>query len=435
MTSIVKKSLITAAVLLGGFIILVILDELDKSTQRREVAYSPIRPIKVKAQSVKLGPVSDWILGEGIAEAVNKRHLQFETRGWVTFVAHDQSGETIKEGSMVGGPQKGAKLGQLLARLDTRDSLSNIRQSEATLRAMRLGIEMRSSALTQARNELEQARINFERNQILFDKQLIPKSAFELAKTRHGNAIEAVEAAEAHLAAAKSKSQGALAHLNQTSRGQEKASIFAPFDGLIARINIKEGDYYAPANVNHGSKASLLSTAPITIIDPHEMEITLNILSLMGTRVKVGQPVTVAAGGIDWFQSSDNDADYVFEGKVHSVSPQLDRSGRSIRVKVRLKQEENRLLDGMYVTCWIQVEHKADALRIPLSCLLYKNNSPYVYVANGNIAEARNIVVGIEDEEYVEVVEGLELNEQVITRGRHILSDGSPIQILEENNE
>lgn len=435
MKPIVKKTLIATAVLSGLFVILVILDELDKNSQRRAMSYNELPPIKVKTHRVEYGPVSDWVLGEGIAEAVNKRHLQFESLGRVTYVAQTQDGQSIKEGSTVKGPQEGEAFGQLLARLDPRDSMSNIRQSEAVFRAVRLGIEMRQSALAQTKNELEQARIDRDRKRVLFDKQLLSKSDLELANNRYENAVEAVESSEAELAAAKSKSQGALAQLNQASRGQEKAAIFAPFDGLVARINIKEGDYFDPANVNHSNKGVLLSTAPITIIDPREMEVTLNILSLIGTRVKVDQPAFIATGGVDWFRHNTNDNDYVFEGKVHSVSPQLDRSGRSIRVKVRMHQDKNLLLDGMYVTCWIQVEQKPDALRIPLNSLLYQNDSPYVYVARYGQAEQRKIVVGIEDDEYVEVLEGLEPNEEVVTRGRHILSNGHPIQVLDDDND
>lgn len=430
-----KRLLIVISVLLGIFFILVVLDELDKSAQRQEITYNTLQPIKVQAKSVGLGPISDWVQGEGVVEAVNKRHLQFEARGRVTFVAQGENGETITEGTVVRGPQAVGQFGQLLARLDSRDSLSNIRQSEAVLREMRLGIEMRSSALTQARNELAQARIDLNRKQILYNKQLLPKSDLESANTRYENSVEAVEAAEAELAAARSKSKGALASLKMTSRSQEKSALFAPFDGLIARINIKEGDYYDPANVNHSSKASLLATAPITIIDPREMEVTLNILSLLGTRVQVGQKVVVVPGGIDWFQNNADDERYVHEGVVHSVSPQLDRSGRSMRVKVRVEQEENLLLDGMYASCWIQVDHKPNSLRIPLESLLYKNNSPFVYVAKDGVAEPREIVVGIEDEEFVEVLEGLTAGEKVVTRGRHVLSNWYPIEILEGDND
>lgn len=435
MKSKVKKGLIAVSVLLGVFFILVVLDELEKNAQRNEVVYNSLPPVRVKTAGVELGPVSDWVMGEGIVEAVRKRHLQFETRGRVTFVAQDGRGQSIREGDAVAGPLEGTRFGQILARLDYRDSISSIRQSEAILREMRLGVEMRSSALAQARNELAQARIDLERKQILYDKQLLPKSDLELAKTRFENGVENVESAEAGLAAAKTKSQGALANLDQTSRGQEKATLFAPFDGLVARINIREGDYYDPANVNHSTKASLLATAPITIIDPSEMEITLNVMSLQGVRVKVGQPVLVAPGGMDWFQGDSDEEEYVSRGGVHSVSPQLDRSDRTLRIKVRVKQQENRLVDGMYATCWIQVAHKPDVIRVPLECLLYKNNVPYVYVAGDGVAEAREIEVGIEDEEYVEVVDGLTPGEKVITRGRHVLSNWHPIQILEDEDE
>jgi len=416
----------------GVFLILVALERLDENERRRNRPDLDPKPVPVSAVVLGRGPVTEWVVGEGPAEAVRKRHLQFETIGTVEFLATDADGGLIREGSRVRGPERGERSGQMLARLDSREPLAQVQQSEAGLTEAHKGVEMEQAALAQARNELAEARSSHGRNRRLFEQKLLARSDFERSKTRFDNAREGVETAVARLAAARSKVKAAVAELNKSKRGQDKNAVFAPFDGVVARLNIRTGEYFDPENVDHSTPARLQETAPITVIDPSEMEVTLTLPMLDGRKVRVGQRAVVMPGALDWLGADDTGEErWKREGIVHSVSPQLDATGRAIRVKVRLHQEDGFILDGMFTNCWIAVDHKPDALRVPLAALLFRRDRPYVYVVANGTAQRRDIVLGCDDDSYAEVVRGVDVGETVALEGRQQLSNGAAVRVVE----
>lgn len=421
----------TVLTLIGLFLLLIFLERLEEQEARLAQADQPLKPIAVEVVQVALGPITEWVVGEGPAEAVRKRYLQFESSGNVEYLLRDDNGTLLREGTPVRGPGSGERYGQLLARLDGRDPLAGVQQSEAGLVEADKGVEMEQAALAQARNELVDARADFERKRQLFEKDLLAKSDFERSKTRFDNAREGMGTARARLVAARSKVKSAVATLNRSRHDQEKYSIFAPFDGIVGRVNIKVGDYFDPENVDHASDARLLETAPVTIIDPREMEVTLNLPLHAGRRVRVGQRAVVVSGALDWFRGDGDEESSGTEGRVYSVSPQLDASRRAIRVKVRLQQADNAILDGMFTNCWIAVEQNPHALRIPISSLLFENDRPYVYVIENGVSIRRDIVTGLGDTAHMEVVKGLEQGEIVALAGRHQLSTGHPVRMVE----
>jgi len=390
-----------------------------------------IKPMAVETVRVTRGPVAEWIVGEGRVEAIRKRALQFEGSGKVVYLHQDEKGRSIREGSRVAGPVCEGDTGQLLARIDARDALADIRQSAADLAEARERKAAQRAELSKARNDLARAHLDFDRKKQLFTRSYLAESDLDQAKALFRNARDAVKSAEAEAAAAASRVQSARAELDKVERGQEKSALFAPFDGLVARINIKEGEYFDPDDVDHSSEARLLETAPMTIIDPSLMEATLYLPEYEGQSVKPGQPAVFVPGAVDWYRDVDAASARRIEGAVYAVSPQVDATRRAIRVKARFRQDDNVILDGMFVSCWIAVNAKQDALRIPLGCLQFQGGKPYVFVVEHGNAVKRGVKLGVMDETYAEALAGLEQGEIVVGKGGGKLSSGRPVRVVE----
>jgi multidrug efflux pump subunit AcrA (membrane-fusion protein) len=182
--------------------------------------------------------------------------------------------------------------------------------------------------------------------------------------------------------------------------------------------------------VDNSSEPALLATAPLTIIDPGELELVLDIPYHEGLLVKPGQQAGVSLGDIQWQTKTPSDKEGPLVGRVYSISPLLNPTLRTTRVKVRLTQKQVRLLDGMFVSCWIEVATKPQALLVPLGTLLFEGNEAYVYVLENSKAYKRKVVLGLSDTDHVEVVAGLEDGQLLATKGRRLLHPGMEVKLV-----
>ncbi len=420
--------------LLAGSVLLVAVVWLERHEEkqlRQEQAPRPNRPVSISITAVESGELTRWVVGEGRVQAVRKRVLQFEESGMVAKVAKAPDGGCIREGTMVSGPGAKHPKGQMLAKLDDRDTQAEIRQSEAAQAEALNELTSQQAALSQSKNDLREAQRHARRNSRLFSKRVVPQSDLDKAEVAYKNAHEAVKRAEAAVAAASSRVESAKAVLEKAKRVQDKITLYAPFDGLLARINIREGDFFDLDDVDHSSESNLLETAAMTVIDPTEMEVTLYLPEYEGRGVTTGQRVLVVPGAVDGARAGADKEELFAEGTVHAVSPQVDAARRAILVKVRFRQRENRILDGMFVSCWIAVETKKNALKVPLACLLFENDQAFVFTVANSQAVKRKIELGIIDEAYAEVLVGLREGETVACKGRKQLHSGQPVRKVE----
>ncbi len=399
------------------------------------------KPLSVAVAPARTDTICKWVYGEGTARAARRDFLRFESSGKVVLIGTDDQGRELRAGSRVKGPADGELLGQLLAQLDRRETAEDFNMSQAQLAQAERRAESAEAALAQAEIELELARNNFQRMQHLQAKGVIAGQQFEEAKARFNNASSALQSSQSELHAARSAVIEAKARSRQSSVELERTAIFAPFDGVIAYMNVKRGDLYSPDLVDLGSERQMLATTPVVVVDPHIFEITLDLPSFDGMAVREGQQAFVAWG--EGFAPQevlnvlgDKDAP-VIPAYVYSVSPAITPGGRTVQVKLRTDQGEGVLYDGMFVVAWIVVEHKPDAVLAPNAAWLYAKEQPYVFVVDtqNNTAERRSIVEGIEGVPDSEIVSGVAPGELLVTKGRHLLVDGAPVRIVEQEGQ
>jgi len=383
--------------------------------------------ITVHSAIVNRGSISKWIAGEGNVQAVKKRHLLFQTSGKVLYIAKGLDGKPLREGSWVKGPDNKTSKGTILARLDNRDLQKEIEYIQAAQVQAQHELLMAKNILVQSQKNLTLASNKFERSKQLFHKKLKALALFEEDETAYQTAQTEVKTAKARVDSAAAHLKGVKIKLEQARIRLENTSLYAPFDGLIARLNISEGNHFDLTAIDFSNHATLLESAPITIIDPAEVEVTLNIPIFDGIDVKPDQKALITWESMRWNEA--NPKDLYIQGSVHSVSPMLTISARSVRIKVRAKQEKTSLPHGMFVTCWIEVDKKDNALLIPNNSLLFEDDHPYVYVVVKGIARKRHIQLGLTDDDKVEVIDGLKEGDQIVTKGRYRLFDNIPVNV------
>lgn len=389
------------------------------------------------AYAVEVSPVSkqavrDWAFAEGIAQGIRREYLNFESGGKVVFLADDHSGNRLRPGSFVSGPKSGERFGQLLARIDERTGAEAVKGYEASLRSAILGIEQAQAQLHQAQNNHHLAQTNFQRAESMWARELISKERYEAAKTDLLNTQQSMNNASAALAAARSQKLAAQAQLNQGKVNLEKTGIFAPFDGQLRAVNIRQGDYWAGPAAAMSDKEREMHAAMV-VIDTSQYEVTLNVPYYAADKLAEGQTVYLSWSNeklLNAARSGFTTQD-ISLGKIFSVSPSISLNKRAIEVKVHTFQGSDTLKDGMHVSAWINVAEKPQALSVPHQAVMMRNNQPFVYVVNqDNKAQLTAITTGIEDLYRVEVVAGLKAGERVVVNGEHLLVHGSQVRIV-----
>ncbi len=185
-------------------------------------------------------------------------------------------------------------------------------------------------------------------------------------------------------------------------------TIAAPFDGVIVERNVKLADNVTTNQV----------LFRITDFDPLLCPIQVPEKEL--SRLKLGQPAQIVVEA--WPEER-------FQARVLRISPVVDATTGTIKVTLEVGAR-GKLRPGMFASVFLEMETHDRVLVIPKSALSFETFGDTVYVANEGIAERRDLKLGFEEADFVEVLEGLSEADRVIVVGQDGLSDGTPVQIL-----
>jgi len=395
-------------------------------------------PLSVRCIRAISGPIQALVFGEGTARAVRREFLTFEHQGKITYVKLNEDGQTVRAGDRVQGPKEGENLGEVLASLDKREHLEQLKVTGSNLVESEQQVNIARSQVGEAKAQLQLAEDNLRRHEKLYQVKAISKYELDVARTRTKTARAAVTSAKARLRAAQSGVKASQARMKQARLPMERTSIYAPFDGILTFVNINKGDYFAPNLINGSSEEALLKTIPMVVIDPTQFEVTMELPYFEGALVRPGQSAIIITSA-DMMPSSEDlqpgnpSREGVMRGTVFSVSPAISPGGRAIQIKVRTEKGPQNIRDGMFVTCWVVVAEKADAVVVPFDVFVYRKNKPYVFVVNpteGRV-EQRQVVEGIAGLSTEEILEGVQEGELLVNDGRHRLSNGAPVTVID----
>ena len=410
----------------------------DHTQEKANLKSQKALPLSVRCVRAMTGPIQALVFGEGTARAVRREFLTFQHQGKITFLKLNKDGQAIRAGDRVKGPVEGENLGEILASLDKREHREQLNVTGSNLVESRQQVKIARSRINEAKAQLQLAEENLKRHEKLYRVKAISKHELDVARTRVKTARTALNSAKATLEAAQSGVKAAQARMKQAQLPMERSSIYAPFDGILTYVNIQKGDYFAPNLVNSGSEEALLKTIPMVVIDPTQFEITMELPYFDGALVRPGQPAIIMTSADVIPSAADLQPgtplhNGAMRGTVFSVSPAISPGGRAIQVKVRTEKGPQGIRDGMFVTCWIIVAEKTDAIVVPYDVFVYRKNKPYVFVVDEKkgIVQKRPVVEGIAGLSTEEILEGVQEGELLVNDGRHRLSDGAPVTIIE----
>jgi len=122
----------------------------------------------------------------------------------------------------------------------------------------------------------------------------------------------------------------------------------------------------------------------------------------------------------------------VFDGTVRAISPILDAESQSLAVTVTIPNPDGRIKPGMFARVRLDTEIFQDRLLVPASAVISRQQRPLVFVVHDGVAQWAYIVEGLGNDQWVEVIEGIEEGDQVITGGHVALAHDAPVTVVEE---
>jgi len=121
-----------------------------------------------------------------------------------------------------------------------------------------------------------------------------------------------------------------------------------------------------------------------------------------------------------------------FNAEVIEINPVVDPASRTLKIRLRFLTPDSRIKAGMFATISLITSRKVDVPVIQRTSVINTYGSWIVFtVDENNIARRREVTLGIDNEDYFEILSGLSMGEKVVSAGQNFLSDGDLVRILE----
>ncbi|HTH24384.1 MAG TPA: efflux RND transporter periplasmic adaptor subunit [Vicinamibacterales bacterium] len=273
--------------------------------------------------------------------------------------------------------------GQVLAKVEDREIVEQVRQAEASQ-------EVSKATIRQREADLKVAELNFERSKNLYQRQLLAKQALDDAESRYMAAVAQFDLSKAQLMQNDSRLQELRINLQNTQ-------VVSPVDGFVGKRSVDPG---AMVNTN---------TAIASVVDISKMRLVANVVEKDLRMVSAGDAAVVE---VDAYPGEK------FNGKIARVSPVLDPSTRTAAMEVEIPNGDYRLKPGMYARINLTIEEHDKALVMPKTAIVDYQNQRGVWVPNeSERAMFVPLKLGIENSEQIEVVGGMEEGARFVNVG------------------
>jgi len=199
-----------------------------------------------------------------------------------------------------------------------------------------------------------------------------------------------------------------IEHLKESKIVDQLISIYAPQDGVVIDLNIREGAFIPP------------STSVVSLVDLSSVWLMADIFESQIDWVKEGQ---TAEAKLSFIPGK------IWEGTVEYVYPTVDQKTRSVKARLRFDNADELLKPNMYASVTIFARPKRKVLTVPREAVIRTGTQSRVIVAQGEGRFKPAIVhVGIETDNKIEILGGLEEGQEVVVSSQFLIDSESSMR-------
>jgi RND family efflux transporter MFP subunit len=307
------------------------------------------------------------------------------------------------------------KAGQLLAVLEIPELEDEIRQDEAAERRSQEEVHRADADLQRAESAHEIAHLGATRlAAVLRDRpKLVAQQDIDEAQARDRMAEAQVATAKAAVASSNEQLAVAQATKNHTRTLFGYARITAPFAGVITRRYADTG-----AMIQAGT-ASQTQTMPIVRLSENALlRLALQVPESAVSRIHVGAPVDVRVASVG----------RTFPGKIARFAERVNAETRTMDTEIDVPNPQLELVPGMYADAAIVLDRASDVIVAPVQAVDRDGDRVTVLaVTPGHAVELRDVKLGLESADRVEIRSGLSEGDLVIVGSRAGLKAGTAV--------
>lgn len=346
-------------------------------------------------------------------------------------ISPDVSGEIVelrvKEGQEI-------KKGDLLIKIKPEVYMSMLDRMEATLNSTQARLE-------QTEAQYIQYEQNYKRTKKLYEDKVVAESDYESAEAQY-------KAAKKQLEAAKYDVLSSQASLNEARENLNKTTIFAPMDGTVSLLSVKKGERVV-------GTSQMAGTEMLRIANLNEMETLVNVNENDIVRVKLNDTALIE---VDAYPNKTFKGIVTEIANSAAVSTSADQV-TNFQVKILLLSDSysdlrtatnpNPFRPGMSTSVYIQTTKRENILAVPIQAITTRGDlavSPIaadstksdstkvnnastaqtsggtpkikemVFIAAGDSVRVVEIQTGIQDNNFIEVISGVNEGDEVVTQ-------------------
>lgn len=361
-------------------------------------------------------------------------------------ISSDVSGEVrelyVKEGDSV-------VAGKVLARIDPELYQSALDRSEASLNNTRAALATSRARLAQSEARFQEVSAAYERNKKMYEQKLISDAEFETAKSTYINAKAELEAGKQSIIAAEYNVKSFEASLKEARKNLSRTTIVAPVSGIISKLSVEQGERVV-------GTMQMTGTEMMRIANLNDMEVSVDVnendiikvglhdtadieVDAYPNRKFKGIVTEVANSATTSLQTtSDQVTNFVVKIRILRSSYEdltrkfgkrksVFRPGMSASVDIHTEHVENVLsvpIEAVTVRAKAALDTtaKEDEKPAPKSTLETKDEIEVVFIQNGEKASIRKVKTGVQDDKYIQILEGLKTEEPVISGPYSVVS-------------
>ncbi|PJG52264.1 efflux RND transporter periplasmic adaptor subunit [Bradyrhizobium forestalis] len=334
------------------------------ATTREEMS----RPPPVDVVLAKSSPLTHRLVLPGETAAWHDSKIYARVNGYVKKWLVD-IGDPVSEG-------------QVLALIETPELDAQLQAARAKLSAAEAEVNVKQAKDDFAKSTYERWRSSPQG--VVSDQERESKKAAAIA-------------AESELVAAKAQVTLDKADVDRLTSLTEFKQVKAPFGGTIVERDIDLGDLVTAGS---GSGTSAL----FRVVQSRPMRVFVDVPQSAADRLLTDAPeADIAVGG---------DASRHYEGKVSRTSRAIDPRSRTLRVEIDIANAASRLVPGLYVEAKFSLKN-AIGVQVPAAALSFRPAPQVAVVDNKNVVEFRDVKIGVDDGNVVQIESGLKEGERV----------------------
>ena len=246
-----------------------------------------------------------------------------------------------------------------------------------------LALNEAKAGMASAQAQLEAARNTYVRSKNLLPRKVISQESFERA--------------EAEYKAARASVSRAKALVDIAEQRLAKTKITAPFSGLISARTVELGQTLAPG------------TPVMGVVDLAEMRVKVYVAERDYVDLDPADPVSVIVEAY---------SDRTFKGRIDLIGVKADPQTSTFAVEVLVDNPELVLKAGLSARVKIVSKIIKDAILIPQSTVLYREDRREVFVVGeDNTAQTRRVTLGRNRDSDIEILDGLKPGDELIVMG------------------